>query len=1148
MTDGHELRSLLAKMRRRWRMQVGLSTAGRTAAAAALPLLAAAAAGRVFEVAGGALLALAAVAVCAAAAAGAAILRRSGRRPDDRRVARFVEERTGADGSTGVAPDGLVTAVEIVARPDSHPPAFAHLIVANAVAVLRRVEPAAVVPPDAMRRAALEGVAGALVLTAAVAFAVPLLVRAAATAWVGMFPHSVEIVSLTGDARVAAGQPVEIAAAIRGRGARLLGVVPSLVVSAGGEERAVAMSASPAGFSYRFESVDRTFQYRIAAASASSAPHTITALFPPRVIRIDLHYEYPVFTGQPPRDEPNGGDIHGPEGARVRVHVHADKPVRSGELALTAGAAVPLTQTADALSAELVLAKDDGYRVRLVDTDGLQSAGDLEYFIRLLDDRPPDVRIVRPGADQGITPLEEVAIEARADDDHGVAAFDLVYAAAGKPSRTVPFVRTSGTAVARVGSHILAAEELGVQPGDVITYYARARDVARGKRSTETRSDIFFLEVKPFNEEFVAAPSQAMGGGASATPIDGLVAAQKEIITATWNLERRAAFGRSAADVKSVGEAQADLKARVEQLVRGRGGRGRGEIFPPQQVAPATQPPRRSAAADPVTAAIQGMTRALEQLERGRTAEAIPHEMAALQGLLQAQAEVRRRQVTQSASAAGQGGTSRTDRDLSALFDRELQRQQRTNYETPKSSQSAEPEKPNAALDRLRDLARRQEELARRQQALAEAKPAAGDAEQMKRRLERLSREQQELRRELDALEKQLQSRRVAAAGKDRRPDGDASAQGAGDLRRAAEQMREAAAEMGRQNARAAAASSQRAADALRRGERQMREGTTDGRQRAAGDLRLEAQQLADAQRRIAAELSRLEKEGRRPDADGLRRLAAEKDRLAERVDAVQRGARDLERLTPGAAGSSFRDAAQQLQQHRIGERMRATANDLRNRAARGTAEAAPPASASPAAQERQLSAAIDAVVDALAGDATARQLTEGLDRAREMRERLTALEQQVRQAEGNVQRGRQGQPSTSPRGREGPAGNSGAGSPEEQLQRAREQYARGLEQSRDAISRLPSAQDGRGGSTPEHHEFSRSSPGNESFKQDFSGWDRLRKDIDLRLERYESELAARLAREVSGDRFSAGGNDRVPDAYRSSVARYFESLAKDRK
>ena len=56
--------------------------------------------------------------------------------------------------------------------------------------------------------------------------------------------------------------------------------------------------------------------------------------------------------------------------------------------------------------------------------------------------------------------------------------------------------------------------------------------------------------------------------------------------------------------------------------------------------------------------------------------------MAALQGLLQAQSEVRQRQVAQQANGASGNGDGRQGQDLSALFDKELQRQQRTNYET----------------------------------------------------------------------------------------------------------------------------------------------------------------------------------------------------------------------------------------------------------------------------------------------------------------------------------------------------------------------------------------------------------------------------------------------------------------------------------
>ena len=158
-----------------------------------------------------------------------------------------------------------------------------------------------------------------------------------------------------------------------------------------------------------------------------------------------------------------------------------------------------------------------------------------------------------PPSDQQITPLEEVAIEARAEDDYGMTRFDFVYAVAGRPPQVVPFERVAGTDVARAGTLTLAAEDLGVQPGDVITYYARARDVGRGKRPTETRSDIFFLEVRPFSEEFVLAQSQAMSGMAS-EQIETLITAQKEIINATWNIERRASSGagRSASDITAI--------------------------------------------------------------------------------------------------------------------------------------------------------------------------------------------------------------------------------------------------------------------------------------------------------------------------------------------------------------------------------------------------------------------------------------------------------------------------------------------------------------------------------------------------------------------------------------------------------------------
>jgi hypothetical protein len=1168
-----ELQVLLEAIRRRWFARELASTLGRAAAVGAVPLFAAAAAVRLVRPGPGAVAAMVVVALAAAMAAALIVVRRMPRRPTDSQVARFVEEQVScAEGPTACDPDSLVSAVRVLENPDGNTGRFAGPIVARATAVLRAIEPGNVVPSDSLRRGFRNAALGGAVLVIAVAMLAPSLQRAGALAWITLFAGSIRVSVATGDARVRGGQPLTISARLEGRGAHLLSVGPELVVSSAGESHTVPLARTADGsFAYRFESVDRSFSYKVVAGRAASQAYQVTALFPPRVTRIDLRYDYPAFSGLAPRIEEDGGDVYGPPGTGVHLTVHVDKPIASGALAFAGGAPVPLVLEDGRVEADFVLARDDAYRVTLKDVDGIGAPGEVEYFVRLMDDRPPGVQIVRPSSDQSITPLEEVAIEARADDDHGVARFDLVYAVAGRAPAVVPFTRVTGTGLEKAGAHVLAAEELRVQPGDVITYYARARDVGRGKRPTESRSDIFFLDVKPFNEEFVSAESQGMAGTGSGTPLDSLIAAQKEVITATWNLERRAGAGRSAADIEAVNLAQAELKTRLERMTAGGRGRGSG-MFPPQQVSQSAQPSRASGS-DHVDRAVQAMGRAIEQLGAKQTAGALPHEMAALQALLQAQAEVRRRQVMQqSASAAGQGGSSRSDRDLSSLFDRELQRQQRTNYENQQQSTEAPPPAERSdALERVRDLARRQEAIARRQRELAEG---GASAEERARQLERLTREQEELRQQADALERQLRAEQGKGQGgrgqsQGTKP-GDKAA--ADELRRAAGQMQSASGDLKRQDAGAAAANAGKAADGLRQMEERMRTGSTTARQRAAGDLQLEAQQVAQGQRRIAGERARIEKQAGGGAADARRRLAADKAALADRVDRLQRSAGALGRETAGPEGRPYSDAARQIEAEKIAERMRRTADDLGNGAESRPTQEGSAASGSPSGGgdqkvEQELARALDGVVDTLGGaQGEARKLTGALDRTREMRDRLDKLAREVKEAEARVQAGNGGRGGRDGQGpgagngdvHGGRGGRSGQGSEgtegspssaREQLERSRQEYARELERSRDALGNRGggNARGGEGG-TPETHEFSRSSPGTEAYKQDFSGWEALRREVDLAIEQQEASIAARLKQVQPADRLSAGESQRVPEDYQRLVSRYFEALAKARK
>jgi hypothetical protein len=304
--------------------------------------------------------------------------------------------------------------------------------------------------------------------------------------------------------------------------------------------------------------------------------------------------------------------------------------------------------------------------------------------------------------------------------------------------------------------------------------------------------------------------------------------------------------------------------------------------------------------------------------------------------------------------------------------------------------------------------------------------------------------------------------------------------------------------------------------------------------------LQLEARQIAEEQRRIAAETGRLDKGEGGGNQDARRRLSGEKEQLADRVDALERGVADLARAQKD---TGIANAARQLEREQIGRRMREGAKQIRE-------------GAGGAAGEQQLAQALDEVVQHLgAGNARATSAGNELDRTRAIRNRLDQLERQMADAEAR-QRGAAGQRSGSSAnerggGRPGGAtGNKAGADAGADLERLRQEYGKELQQARETLGQMQQSapRTGLGGATPEKHEWSQADPGTQGFKQDFSAWQSLRKDINLALERTEAAASARIAKESAQDRLSAGGSDSIPDAYRKLIARYYESLARPKK
>jgi len=616
-----QIRQLIDAVRARWRALCALQAVVRGSLVAALAIGAAIVASRWTTGAPALLMVLAGAALAVAAASLAVCLWPLRRAPKDARIARFIEERAPS------LDDRLVTAVDVAER-KSAPPAFADAMLADTARRTSAIDVDTIVSARALRRAALEAAAAAIVLGIVLFAARGPAREAADAASLTLFPARTILDVKPGNARIKTGSPLTIEARLVGNRAP---VIAQLQIADGDRWRASDMASENATFRAAMPSVAAGFRYRVVAGMVTSPTYEVTVAYPPRVARIDVDYTYPEGLRLEPRTEADSGDIYAPAGTDVRLHVFTDRPAAEGRLALGQGAAIPLSaDTPTELTASLKVTDDNSYRVALADREGMANGGDTEYFIRILEDRPPDVRILKPASDRSVTRLEEVDVEAQAEDDYGIDRLDLVYSVRGAAEKAIPLAIPRGSATVS-GRHTLFLEDLNVQPGDFISYYVRARDLTRGTRPNEARSDIFFLEVKPYEQEFALAQSQGGMPGGGQNGIDDLVNAQKEIVVATWKLDRRARStkgARSEQDTHSVARAEAELKTRVEQTSstfrestmrdprRRQPQRGRGGQPPPTPPTPELKAGQTLPEEDQMTAAAEAMGRCRRRWRR----------------------------------------------------------------------------------------------------------------------------------------------------------------------------------------------------------------------------------------------------------------------------------------------------------------------------------------------------------------------------------------------------------------------------------------------------------------------------------------------------------------------------------------------------
>lgn len=314
------------------------------------------------------------------------------------------------------------------------------------------------------------------------------------------------------------------------------------------QQIAMTKSLDDPVFAGRLAAVSIDGHYRLEFDGTTTPDYAVTVYDLPALQHSSLTILSPPYTQRDPQVLASASLVTVIEGSQVRLSCFVNKPLAFAELrddkdesiiALSPSAENPLQYTA-----EWQPDKNRRWLLSLKDADGRQNVDRQEFQIDVVPNRRPELKPVFPGQDMRVSPLQEITLEAKASDDFGILETGLVIDPAGGEPITVPLTKALAGGEAHALIHELALEQLGLEPGNIVSYAFFADDHGPDGRPRRTMSDLFFLELRPFEESY--RQMEGMGGqssqsGSSGSPgqnLDKLIELQKQIVTATWNLQR----------------------------------------------------------------------------------------------------------------------------------------------------------------------------------------------------------------------------------------------------------------------------------------------------------------------------------------------------------------------------------------------------------------------------------------------------------------------------------------------------------------------------------------------------------------------------------------------------------------------------------
>jgi len=267
-------------------------------------------------------------------------------------------------------------------------------------------------------------------------------------------------------------------------------------------------------FEYVYNPVISSFQFEVRAGDNQKGPYDVKAVDRPELNNMFVTYELPSYIQAGPPEKKRERSLRNVIGSKAKLEGELNKPLKEANLKVGNDApfAMALSPDKKRFAAQITLDESKDYEITLLDEDDLDNKqSKIRHKIFVLPDALPRVTWRTPAMDLEVSPAATVALALSLDDDYGLQksgikfkrfkGVGMVAPAAGAADKAAdappaaPAVALNSPAIE--GGFDLpeptpgafnrsalkvdinkdwALAEMGLEPGDLVEYWAEAYD------------------------------------------------------------------------------------------------------------------------------------------------------------------------------------------------------------------------------------------------------------------------------------------------------------------------------------------------------------------------------------------------------------------------------------------------------------------------------------------------------------------------------------------------------------------------------------------------------------------------------------------------------------------------------------------------